>query len=192
MLMPVPTTVKLWRLDPSFLTTQLQERASRGTVTRPNGNRGDGARSGRERSGGADASNLDAASRKERTFLAMCIAEREHGREYLERLDDGHFSSDAVRAVRDHLVSHYDDPLSDLPVDDPMLSALVTEVGMRGQEEQASPEALRLTFLELELQRLERELRHATREEDFERQRDLWPVREGVKAQINELMGQTQ
>ena len=40
--------------------------------------------------------------------------------------------------------------------------------------------------------RLERELRHATRENDFGRQRDLWPVREGVKAQIHELMGQTQ
>jgi hypothetical protein len=176
-------------VNPSFLTTQLQERASRAAVTaRPNGNRGDGG----ERSRPAEAPSLDAASRKERTFLAMCLAEREHGREYLERLDDSHFSSDAVRAVRDHLVSHFDDPLSDLPLDDPMLSALVTEVGMRGQEEQASPEALRLTFLELELQRLERELRHATREEDFERQRDLWPVREGVKAQINELMGQTQ
>ena len=134
---------------------------------------------------------LDAASRKERTFLAMCLAEREHGREYLERLEEGHFSSDALRAVRDHVVAHFDDPLADLP-EDPMLSALVTEVAMRGQEEQASPEALRLTFLELELQRLERELRHATRESNFERQRDLWPVREGVKAQINELMGQTQ
>ena len=122
----------------------------------------------------------------------MCLAEREHGREYLERLEDEHFSSDALRAVRDHLVAHFDDPLADLPVDDPILSALVTEVAMRGQEEQASPEALRLTFLELELQRLERDLRHATRENDFEKQRDLWPVREGVKAQINELMGQTQ
>ena len=177
-------------VDPSFLTTQIEEgataRASDGR--RSNGQPGDGARGSRA---GA-APSLDAASRKERTFLAMCLAEREHGREYLERLDDSHFSSDALRAVRDHLVAHFDDPLADLPVDDPMLSALVTEVAMRGQEEQASPEALRLTFLELELQRLERELRHATRENDFERQRDLWPVREGVKAQINELMGQTQ
>src|SRR5205807_1388682 len=76
----------------------------------------------------AGAPSLDAASRKERTFLAMCLAEREHGREYLERLDDSHFSSDALRAVRDHIVAHFDDPLADLPADDPMLSALVTEV----------------------------------------------------------------
>ncbi len=177
-------------VDPSFLTIQVQdapaERPADGR--RSNGQPRDGASAGRA----GEASSLDAASRKERAFLAMCLAEREHGREYLERLDDGHFSSDALRAVRDHLVAHFDDPLADLPVDDPMLSALVTEVAMRGQEEPASAEALRLTFLELELQRLERELRHATRENDFERQRDLWPVREGVKAQINELMGQTQ
>jgi len=171
------------------VTTQIQERPARGAGDgRPNG-QPQGAAATQARPAGAPS--LDAASRKERTFLAMCLAEREHGREYLERLEEGHFSSDALRAVRDHVVAHFDDPLADLP-EDPMLSALVTEVAMRGQEEQASPEALRLTFLELELQRLERELRHATRESNFERQRDLWPVREGVKAQINELMGQTQ
>ena len=178
-------------VDPSFLTTQLREQPVRAPAhARPNGD-SSGVSAVDSRAAGAPAS-LDAASRKERTFLAMCLAERTHGREYLERLDDDHFSSDAMRAVRDHLVSHFEDPLSDLPADDPMLVALVTEVAMRGQEEQTSPEALRLTFLELELQRLERELRHATRENDFGRQRDLWPVREGVKAQIHELMGQTQ
>ncbi|MBV9213557.1 MAG: DNA primase [Actinobacteria bacterium] len=176
-------------VEPSFLTTQIEERpigvADRGA---------DGARRhGAARAPRAGVSrDRDAASRKERTFIAMCLAERRHGREYLSRLDDGHLSSDAMRAVRDHVARHFDDPLVDLPADDPMLSALVTEVALRGEREASSQDALRLTFLELELQRIERELRHATRERDFERQRDLWPAREGVKVQINELMGQTQ
>ena len=63
---------------------------------------------------------------------------------------------------------------------------------MRGQEERASAQSLRLTFLQLELQRVDRQLRHAARDEDFERQRALWPVRESVKLQIDELMGQAE
>ncbi len=62
---------------------------------------------------------------------------------------------------------------------------------MRGGEEHSSAEALRLTFLQLELQRVNRRLRHAERDRDLERQRELWPVRESVKVQIDELMGQT-
>jgi hypothetical protein len=122
----------------------------------------------------------------------MCLAEPSQGREYLGRLDDDHFSSDPLRRVRDHLLGHFEDPLAELPDEDPSLAALVTEVAMRGQEEQTSPEGLRLTFLQLELQRVDRQLRRAAREEDFERQRALWPVRESVKVQIDELMGQAE
>ena len=122
----------------------------------------------------------------------MCLSEPSQGREYLERLDDDHFSSDALRRVRDHLLEHFDDPLAELPADDPSLAALVTEVAMRGQEEQASSEGLRLTFLQLELQRVDRQLRHAARDEDFERQRALWPARESIRSQIDELMGQSE
>jgi DNA primase len=138
------------------------------------------------------APTIEAVARAERAFLAMCLAEPSQGREYLERLEDDHFSSAALRRVRDHLLQHFDDPLAELPADDPATAALVTEVAMRGEEEQASPEALRLTFLQLELQRVERQLRHAARDEDFERQRALWPVRESVKVQIDELMGQAE
>jgi len=143
------------------------------------GSNGDGA-----------APSVEAVARAEREFLTMCLADPAQGREYLERLDDDHFSSGALRRVRDHLASHFEDPLEGLPADDPALAALVTDVAMRGQEEHASAEALRLTFLQLELQRVKRQLRHAERDGDLERQRELWPVRESVRVQIDELMGQ--
>jgi DNA primase len=138
------------------------------------------------------AHSIDGAARTEREFLAMCLADRTNGREYLERLEEDHFSSDALRRVRDHLADHFDDPLAELPDDDPALVALVTEIAMRAEEKSAPGEALRLTFLQLELQRVERQLRHAERASDLERQRELWPVRESVRVQIDELMGQAQ
>jgi DNA primase len=137
------------------------------------------------------APTVEAVARAEREFLAMCLADPTNGREYLARLQEDHFSSASLRRVRDHLVSHFDDPLADLPDGDPVLAALVTEVAMRGEEEHASGEALRLTFLQLEFQRVKRQLRHAERDGNLERQRELWPVRESVKVQIDELMGQT-
>ncbi|HEX8066453.1 MAG TPA: DNA primase [Thermoleophilaceae bacterium] len=137
------------------------------------------------------ASAADAIARAERSFLAMCLASGEAGREYLEQLDDEHFTSGLLRLARAHLVRNFDDPLAALPDGDPALAALVTELAMRGDENLGSPEGLRLTFLQLELRRIDRQLRHAMRDEDFERQRRLWPAREEVRAQIDELMGQT-
>jgi len=140
----------------------------------------------------APAPSVDGVARTEREFLAMCLADRTNGREYLERLEEDHFSSGALRRVRDHLTDHFDDPLAELPEDDPALAALVTEIAMRAEEKSAPGEALRLTFLQLELQRVERQLRHAERAGDLERQRELWPVRESVRVQIDELMGQAE
>jgi hypothetical protein len=166
-----------------FLTTEVSsEPAPRASE---NGANGDAPRP-------ASPPSIDAVARVERAFLAMCVADRANGLEYLERLDDDHFSSGALRRVCEHLVRHFDDPLAALPADDPSLSALVTEVAMRGQEEKPSADALRLTFLQLEFQRVQRQLRHAERDGDLARQRELWPARESVKVQIDELMGQVQ
>jgi len=155
---------------------------------RPAGRRFDGGNGARR---AERAPSVEAVARAEREFLSMCVADATNGREYLERLDDDHFSSATLRRVRDHLIEHFDDPLAELPEDDPALAAAVTDVVMRGEEEHASGEALRLTFLQLELQRVKRQLRHAERDGDLERQRELWPVRESVRVQIDELMGQT-
>ena len=132
---------------------------------------------------------LDGVAKAERLFLTRCVSS-ELGREYVDRLADDHFSSSPLRQVRDHLAAHWDDPLAALP-DDPMLSALIKDVVMRADETHVSEDVLRLDFLQLELRRVDRRLRHAEQEGDFEAQRALAPERQGLKAQIDELMGAT-
>jgi DNA primase len=134
---------------------------------------------------------VDTMLHAERAFLAMCVAQPELGREYLDRLGDEHLSTDGLRRARDWIAGHFDAPLAGLPDDDPTLSALVTEAVMRAEEEPFSEPVLRLGFLQLELRRVERELRHAERAEDFDRQRALWPELGEVKRRIDEVMGQT-
>jgi hypothetical protein len=133
---------------------------------------------------------LDATARLERSFLTMCVSS-ELGHEYLERLAPDHFSSGPLRRVRDHLVAHWPDPLSELPEDDPGLAALIKDVVFRADETSVSEDVLRLDFLQLELRRVERRLRHAEQDGDLGAQRALAPERQGLKEQIDELMGAT-
>jgi DNA primase len=133
---------------------------------------------------------LDATARVERSFLTMCVGS-ELGREYVDRLTDDHFSSALLRRVWNHLMLHWDDPLAALPEDDPMLAAVIKDVVMGADEDHVSEDVLRLDFLQLELRRVERRLRHAEQDGDFEAQRALAPERQGLKAQIDELMGAT-
>jgi len=134
---------------------------------------------------------LDGASRGERAFLAMCISQGEAGKAYLARVSDGHLSSEALRLTRDHLLAHFAEPLAELPADDPVIAATITEVVMLADEEPSSEPALRLGFLQLELRRIERELRHAGQGDDFDRQRELWSERENVREAIGHVMGET-
>jgi DNA primase len=134
---------------------------------------------------------LDGASRGERAFLAMCLSQGDLGREYLSRVTDGQLSSDALRLTRDHLLKHFADPLAELPADDPVIAATITEVVMLADEEPSSDPALRLGFLQLELRRIERELRHAGQGDDFDRQRELYSERENVREAIGHVMGET-
>ena len=136
--------------------------------------------------------SIEAVSSTERAFLAMCLAQGETGRRYLDGLHDDHFSSQPLRRVRDHLRTHFGDPLDALPDDDPALAALITRVVFEADEEPVSEAVLRLTWLQLELRRTERRLRHAAESADYDSQRALWPEREGLRREIDELMGQTQ
>jgi DNA primase len=133
---------------------------------------------------------LDATSKAERAFLTMCVSS-ELGLEYVMRLGDDHFSSGPLRRVRDHLETHWENPLAVLPEDDPMLSAAIKDVVMRADETHVSEDVLRLDFLQLELRRVDRRLRHAEQDGDLEAQRALAPERQGLKEQIDELMGAT-
>jgi len=135
---------------------------------------------------------LDATMRAERVFLAMCLAQGVTGREHLAKLGDNHLSSRPLREVRDHLVRHFDDPLAALPDGEPVLTALATEVSMLSEEVPSSEAMLQMSWLQLELRRVERELRHAGEVQDRLRQRELSASLDHVKREIDELMGQTQ
>jgi DNA primase len=134
---------------------------------------------------------LDGASRAERAFLAMCLSQGDVGKDYLARVSDAHLSSEALRLTRDHLVAQFANPLAELPADDPVIAATITDVVMLADEEPSSEPALRLGFLQLELRRIERELRHAGQGDDFDRQRELWSERENVREAIGHVMGET-
>ena len=135
---------------------------------------------------------FDPIARGERSFLAMCLARGELGRDYLARLTDDHLTSAALRQVRDHLLEHFDDPMATASELDPALAARLNEVVMLADDERPSDEVLRLSFLQLDLRRIERDERRAAEAGDFERQRALWVPREEAKAQIDELMGLAQ
>jgi DNA primase len=135
---------------------------------------------------------LEPAHAAERAFLALCLASGALGRDYLTRLSDEHLSSPSVRAAREHLLARFDDPLAGLPEDDPATAALVTGVAMAAQEQAEAPEpVLRMSFLQLELRRIERELRRAAHEADLSRRTELAGARQQVRHEMDQVMGQT-
>jgi DNA primase len=125
----------------------------------------------------------------ERAFLAMCVGHPRLGRELLEQAGEGHLS-ERMLPIRDHILEHLDDPLTGLPEEE-SAAALVTEIAMLAESEPSSEPILRLSFLQLELRRVKRELRAAARERDFERQRGLLEERERARDRVAELMGET-
>jgi DNA primase len=140
----------------------------------------------------AGASPGELAFAAERAFLSMCLASGEVGREYLGRLSADQLSSATVRDAREHLVSHFDDPLAELPDDDPAVAALITGVAMAAQEQaEATEPVLRMSFLQLELRRIEREIRRAAAEADHPRQDQLAGARQDVRREMDTVMGQT-
>jgi DNA primase len=140
----------------------------------------------------AGSSPGEAAFAAERAFLAMCLASGELGREFLGRLHDGHLSFPSTRGAREHLLTRFDDPLAELPEDDPALAALVTGVAMEAQERpEALAPALRLDFLQLEQRRIEREIRRAANESDLARVGALAEARQDVRREMDTVMGQT-
>jgi DNA primase len=140
----------------------------------------------------AGASAGEAAFRAEREFLARCLASGDLGRAYLSRPADDQLSSDATRQAREHLVAHFDDPLAGLSEDEPALAALVTDVALAAQEQPATAEAvLRMSILQLEKRRIEREIRRAAHDGDHARQSELAAAEQRVRGELDEVMGQT-
>jgi DNA primase len=159
-----------------------------------------GAAPARPAAPGTDASSarpappmrpISQAERAERVFLSLCLGLGDRGRETLERSTPEHFSTDLMRAARLHLLTHTGDPLADLGETDKSLASAVMEIVQLADEGGVAEQALRLSYLQLELRRVERDLRNAEQRSDFERQRHLWGERETVRGEISELMGQT-
>jgi DNA primase len=140
----------------------------------------------------ARASAGEVALRAEREFLSRCLGSGELGRGYLSLPQDEQFSSDATRRARRHLAAHFEDPLADLPEDEPTLAALITDVALAAQEGSSSPEAvLQMSILQLEKRRIEREIRRAAQEGNHARQSELAKAEQQVRGDLDSVMGQT-
>ncbi len=128
----------------------------------------------------------------ERAYLALCLDAGTLGRDYLRRLEDTHLLSEAARHARDHLLAHFDDPLADLPVDDPDTASLLTGLAAEASEQDAPTEAvLQGTFLQLELRRVNREIKRAEQDGDLARQDALAGTKQDVRRELDSVMGQT-
>src|SRR5262249_21466875 len=113
------------------------------------------------------AVSLTPRETRERALLAMCLADPETGRRFIDEPTDAHLSASGEPAVT-WLREHLDDPMSGLPRDDAALTSLITELVMRAESEPASEGAMQLNFDLLELQRLEDGISAAQRAEDYE------------------------
>src|SRR5215204_674513 len=113
------------------------------------------------------AVSLTPRETRERALLAMCIAQPEIGRRFIDELTDHHLSPSgkpALRWLRDHL----DDPMEGLPRDDAALTSLITELVMRAETHPASKESMQLNFDLLEEQRLDDEIAAAEKAGDYQ------------------------
>jgi len=132
-----------------------------------------------------------AALEAERIFLALCLASGPRGREYLGRLTSDHLSSAVLQRVRAHLIEHFDDPLATLDPEDGELAALVAGIALRAEEGEAAEEPLlRMSFLALELRRIDREIRHSRQDGDLSRQAELAEARQQVRRDMDAVMGE--
>jgi DNA primase len=137
--------------------------------------------------GGSGSPTLEA----ERIFLALCLASGPRGRDYLELLTPDHLSSAVLKDVRTHLLEHFDDPLTGLDPANGELAALVAGIALRAEEgEPAEEPLLRMSFLALELRRIDREIRHSRQDGDLTRQSELAAARQQVRRDMDAVMGE--
>jgi len=132
---------------------------------------------------------LDRREQSERSFLVLCIALPDAGREALRAVDpEEHFTSPLVRRAVLHLRDRVATPLADLPEEDPELVALISELVVRAGSEPASIGTLDVQKLQLEHTRLERAIKSAqSRQEPAVVA--LAEERERVLAQLREALG---
>ena len=113
------------------------------------------------------AVSLTPRETRERALLAMCIADPEPGRRFVDGLTEEHLSPSGRPALT-WLRGHLEDPMAGLPRDDAALTSLITELVMRAETEPATEGAMQLNLDLLELQRLEDGISAAQKEGDYE------------------------
>ena len=108
---------------------------------------------------------LDRADEVERTFLALCVALPDVGRDALRRVDlEAHFTSALLRRAAAHLRDHLTAPAEGLDPADYELQALVAELALRADREPATAATLEVQTRQLEVARLDREIAAARAE----------------------------
>jgi DNA primase len=131
--------------------------------------------------------------RWEREFLIRCLSSGELGHDYLRRPGDEQFSSELTRRARAHFVTDFDDPVAGVPQDDPRLAAIVTDLAFAAQERPPTDErTLEFSLLQLELRRIQREIRRASQEGELARQTELAAAEQTVRKEMGSIsIGQT-
>ncbi len=133
-----------------------------------------------------------AALESERVFLALCLAGGSAGRDMLGEMAPEHFTSEGMVGARDHLVAHFDDPLANLDGADREVAMLVAGIALLAEESKPTVgSTLRMGFLQLELRRIEREVRRARQDGDLARQGELASARQRVRQDMDAVMGET-
>ncbi len=127
------------------------------------------------------AVSLTPRETRERALLAMCIAQPETGKRFIDELTEDHLSPSG-RPALEWLRAHLADPMAGLPREDAALTSLITELVMRAEGEPASEGAMQLNFDLLEQQRLEDGIAAAQKAGDYEVSTRL----SGERAQLTE------
>jgi len=110
------------------------------------------------------ATSVDRREATEREFLARCLAIKDAGRRALEEMDiDALFSLDLTRRAAHYLAVHLEHPGQSLPADADDLAHLVAELVIGSGRLAADPEALQIERLQLDKNRLDREIAAAQR-----------------------------
>jgi len=125
-----------------------------------------GARSGRrvEVAPQRVVTSVDRREETERAFLARCLAIKEAGRRALEEMDiDASFSVELTRRAAHYLAENLEHPGQSLPEGADDLARVVAELVIRAGELSADAEALAIERLQLDKNRLDREIAAAQR-----------------------------
>ena len=144
------------------------------------------------RTGGEDPgtpSPLDQGARAERTFLVLCLAIPDAGRDALAAIDpDEHLTSESLRRAARNLAEQLDLSRVDLPEDAELARVVQDLLARAGRYPDATQDRLEHTRLMLELARLDRAIRRARGETGADTSA-LAREREGVLKAVRAVVG---